>query len=173
MDVSELVEQAKRGNKEALVQLIMAEKASYYKLAYVYTQNKEDAMDAMQEMILILYEKINQLKNKDSFYTWSKTILVNIVKEKIRKNKKLIYMEELRDEEMVSNENSEDKLDLEIYLNRLSYKHKEVIQLRYFLDLDYETISQLLKLPLGTVKSRLNAGMKILRELLGGGYYDR
>lgn len=171
MDINGLVEQAKRGNKEALVQLIMAQKASYYKLAYIYTQNKEDAMDAMQEMILLLYEKIDQLKNNDSFYTWSKTILVNMAKRRYKENKKVVSIDEIKIQTIELHNNSENKLDLEMYLNKLNYKYQEVIRLRYFLDLDYETISQLLKIPLGTVKSRLNAGIKILKKSLGGEYY--
>jgi RNA polymerase sigma-70 factor (ECF subfamily) len=170
VDINGLVGQAKEGNKEALVQLIMAQKASYYRLAYVYTQNKEDAMDAMQEMILLVYQKIDQLKNNDSFYTWSKTILVNIVKRRHKKNRKVISIEEIK-AETIDAYNSENRLDLEMYLNKLSYKHQEVIRLRYFLDLDYETMSQLLKIPLGTVKSRLHAGIKILKESFGGDYY--
>ena len=58
-----LVKKAKKGNKEALIMLIMDNKMEYYKLAYTYMKNKEDSLDALQEMIVILYEKIHTLKN--------------------------------------------------------------------------------------------------------------
>ena len=52
MYVVRLVKKAKKGNKEALLQLIMAEKDAYYKLAFTYMGNTHDAMDAMEEMIV-------------------------------------------------------------------------------------------------------------------------
>ena len=72
--VSRLVRQAKKGNKDALLQLIMADQDAYYRLAYSYMGNEHDAMDAMEDMIVTLYEKIGQLLNGESFYSWSKTI---------------------------------------------------------------------------------------------------
>ncbi|MBU3099735.1 MULTISPECIES: hypothetical protein [Clostridium] len=52
-----LVKSAKNGDKEALLNLIMERKNEFYKLAYVYTENKEDAMDAMENMIVMLYQQ--------------------------------------------------------------------------------------------------------------------
>ncbi|HLR35199.1 MAG TPA: sigma factor-like helix-turn-helix DNA-binding protein [Tissierellales bacterium] len=49
----------------------------------------------------------------------------------------------------------------------LSSKHQEVIRLRYLLDLDYKTIGEILKIPLGTVKSRINAAMRNLKRIYG------
>ena len=63
MDVN-LVKEAKRGSKDALVRLIMDEKQSYFRLAYTYTKNQADALDALADMIVILYEKISDLKNE-------------------------------------------------------------------------------------------------------------
>lgn len=74
MNVSKLVKKAKHGNKEALVKLIMQEKQSFYKLALVYVGNEHDALE---NMIVILYGKTEQLNDDEAFYRWSKTILVN------------------------------------------------------------------------------------------------
>ncbi|QUH24695.1 RNA polymerase sigma factor [Serpentinicella alkaliphila] len=49
----------------------------------------------------------------------------------------------------------------------------EVIKLRYFLDLDYETIGRILKIPIGTVKSRISVGINKLKESLGGDINER
>ena len=68
--------------------------------------------------------------------------------------------------------NPEDKIVLAHYLSKLSPAHQEVIRLKYFLELDYETIGQILKIPLGTVKSRLSIGMKNLKESIGGDYIN-
>lgn len=164
-----LVKEAKQGDKEALVQLIMAKKQDYYKLGYIYMKNSEDALDAMEDMIVILYECIHKLKKEESFYSWSKTILVNCCKNSLRKNKKIILLE--RTKEIFYEDTFQQKdeaLVLEEYLAQLHQKHQEVIKLRYFLDLDYKTIAKLLKVPIGTVKSRISIGLKKLKERIGG-----
>lgn len=61
MRVALKVKQAQKGNKEALLQLILAEKDPFYRLALAYMGKEHDAMDALEEMIVILYEKIGQL----------------------------------------------------------------------------------------------------------------
>jgi len=173
MDIKLLIKQAKKGDKEALLSIVMAQQAEYYKLAYVYMKDKEDSLDAMQDMIVILYENISKLKKEEAFYSWSKTILVNSCKSKLKKDKKLIFLDDIKEQSIGEvYDNSDDKIVLYKYLSKLSDKHQEVIKLKYYLDLDYETMSQILKIPLGTVKSRLNAGMKILKESLGGEYLE-
>ncbi|WP_129598882.1 RNA polymerase sigma factor [Anaerophilus nitritogenes] len=167
MDIQDLVKKSKQGDQEALVKLIMSKKDDYYKLAYVYMKNSEDAMDAMEDMIVILYENIHKLKKEDAFYSWSNTILVNCCKNILRKNKKNIALDFLKDGIYESRfDEKEDQLMIQRYLSRLNYKHQEAIKLRYFLDLDYETISNILKVPLGTVKSRISIGIKKLRKML-------
>lgn len=171
VEIKLLVKKAKDGDKEALLSLVMAQQADYYKLAYVYMKNEEDAMDAMQDMIVILYENIPKLKDDDAFYSWSKTILVNSCKNRLKKKRKIISLDDIKEQSIDEvYDNPEDKIVLERYLSELNHKHQEVIKLKYLLDLDYETISQILKIPLGTVKSRISIGMKKLRESLGGEY---
>lgn len=173
MEINELIHQAKNGDKEALLSLVMAQQADYYKLAFVYMKNKEDALDALQDMIVILYDNISKLKKEDAFYPWSKTILVNSCKNKLKKKKKVIYLDSINEEATDEiYEAPDDKIVLDKYISDLSEKHQEVIKLRYYLDLDYENISRILNIPLGTVKSRLNAGLKKLKEALGGEYIE-
>lgn len=173
MDIKLLIVQAKKGDKEALLKLVIDKQTEYYKLAYVYIKNNEDALDAMQDMIVILYENISKLKKEESFYSWSKTILVNLCKNKVKKKKSLIFLDDMKDQAIDEvYDNPDDKIVLEKYLSKLSDKHQEVIRLRYYLDLDYESISEILRIPLGTVKSRLSVGIKQLKESLGGEYLD-
>ena len=87
MDFELRVKRAKDGDKDALLNLIMDRKSEFYKLAFIYKMNREDAMDAMEDMIVILYQKIKSLKNNEFFYSWGKTILVNCCKNILRKRK--------------------------------------------------------------------------------------
>lgn len=169
MDTEGLVKKAKAGDKDALVQLIMCKKQDYYKIAYVYMKNSEDAMDAMEDMILKLYQNINKLKNEKAFDSWSKTILVNCCKNLLRKKKKIVSLENVKEEIYEEDfHNKESGIILEEHLSKLTEKHREVIKLRYYLDMDYKTISETVKVPVGTVKSRISNGLKKLKVSLGG-----
>lgn len=177
MNVVRLVKKAKKGDKDALLELILAEKEAYYKLALTYTGNQHDAMDAMEEMIVVLYEKITQLKKDEAFYSWSKTILVNHCRAMLRKQKKVVSIDEWvtannqepRDERSsASYRSSEQFLDIQESLKHINTHQKEAIQLKYFHDLDYETIAAVTNVSIGTAKSRVFQGLKKLREYYGG-----
>lgn len=176
MDVIQLVKKAKRGNKEALLQLIMKQKDEYYKLAYTYMGNQHDAMDAMEDMIVRLYENIHQLKKESAFYSWSKTILVNSCKTLLKKRKKFVLVDEweahpeIKSKPSIGNdfENSEQYIDIQQLLLVLNEQQAEAIKLKYLLDLDYQTISGLTNVSIGTVKSRIFQGMQKLKNQFGG-----
>ncbi|WP_291651191.1 RNA polymerase sigma factor [Clostridium sp.] len=166
------VKKAINGDKEALLKLIMSEKDNYYKLAYAYMKNEHDALDILQEMIVVLYKEIPKLKKLDSFYSWSKTILVNLCKKELSKRKKYeeVNLENIS-EENTFNE-SENKIYLKSLIENLNDNQKEVIRLRYYLDYTYEEISEIMEIPLGTVKSRINKGINKIRKIIGGDIND-
>lgn len=169
METKLLVKRAKKGDKDALVKLIMGKKDDYYRLAYVYLNNKEDTLDAIEDMIVILYENIYKLRKNEAFYSWSKTILVNCCKKIIGKRKKTVSIDYI--DALACNgdmETKDNRILLESYLSELEEKQREVIKLRYFLDLEYTTIADILNIPLGTVKSRLSNGINRLKERFGG-----
>lgn len=176
MEVFQLVKKAKKGDKEALLQLIMKEKDAYYKLAFTYMGNQHDAMDAMEEMIVRLYESVHQLKKDEAFYSWSKTILVNSCKTMLKKHKRLVLVEELNDQ--MENEHhhlaedpykhSEQQIDIQQLLLHVNEHQKEAIELKYFHDFDYQTIADMTNVSIGTVKSRIFQGLKKLKAHFGG-----
>ncbi|HBS43911.1 MAG TPA: RNA polymerase subunit sigma-24 [Paenibacillus sp.] len=177
MDVARWVKKAKKGNKEALLHLIMSEKDVFYRLAFSYMRNTHDAMDAMEEMIVTLYEKIGQLKKEEAFYSWSKTILVNVCKQLLHKRGKLVLLEDwsnVDDSELdqaVSSDpyrRSEQQMDIEALLLQVNEHQREAIQLKYFHDLDYQTIADITKVSIGTVKSRIYHGLQTLKNQYRG-----
>lgn len=175
MDVVNRVKLAKKGDKEALLQLILSQKSSYFRLAYSYMRNEADAMDALEEMIVVLFERIGQLKKEESFYAWSKTILVNQCKRLLKKNNKVIPLGDPLD---VSTRNIppigvsdyrqvEEQMDLQVLLAHLNPFQREAIQLKYYHDLDYGSIAEITRVSTGTVKSRIYQGLQKLRTLYG------
>jgi RNA polymerase sigma factor (sigma-70 family) len=175
MDVVNMVKKAKKGDKEALLQLILSEKNAYYRLAYSYMRNEEDAMDVLEEMIVKLYERIGQLKKEESFYTWSKTILVNQCKRSLKRNNTVIPLGdqlEVSKGQIDSSAKSdysqvEEQMDLQALLTHLNADQSEAIQLKYFHDLDYGSIAAMTHVSTGTVKSRIYQGLQKLRALYG------
>ncbi|MDY0235605.1 MAG: RNA polymerase sigma factor [Gudongella sp.] len=166
VELKYLVKKAKKGDKGALLQLILQEKDNYYKLAYVYMRNQQDAEDMVQDMIISLYDNIKSLHKEDMFYSWSKTILVNLCKKNLGNRNRLIPVESLEDE-AIDFLGEEERMDLDYYLSSLGENYQEIIRLRYYLDMEYSTISDILQIPLGTVKSRLNTAMNKLRSAMG------
>ncbi|MEK4973080.1 RNA polymerase sigma factor [Niallia sp. FSL R7-0648] len=172
MNDEQLVQKAKKRNKKALLQLVMQQKDDYYRLAYSYMGNSHDAMDAMEEMIIILYEKIAQLEKIESFYSWSKTILVNICKGKLKKERREIVMDDLEQHNLLHTTDpykySVETLDIVQLLTKLPPVQAEAIKLKYFHDFDNETIASIMKVSTGTVKSRIHNGLKRLKKIYGG-----
>ena len=169
MDEAALVRQARTGDKEALIQLVMDRKNEYYRLAYAYTGNREDSLDALQDMIVILFDNIRKLKDTDAFYSWSKTILVNRCRAMLRKSGRVITLEEQKEESYHENYPArEARQDILVCMDRLNSGQQEAIKLKYFMDMDYETIARITSVPVGTVKSRIFNGLARLKELLGG-----
>ncbi|MDQ6422260.1 sigma-70 family RNA polymerase sigma factor [Paenibacillus sp. LHD-117] len=175
MNISRLVKQAQKGNKEALLQLIIAEQDAYYRLAYSYMRNEHDAMDAMEDMIVMLYEKLDQLQKVDAFYSWSKTILVNRCKTILRQKERFLPLEDERESSFaaLTDDNpyrfTESEMDMQVLLSHLNARQREAIELRYVHDLPYQTIADMTEAPLGTIKSRISQGIQKLKTIVGGG----
>ena len=168
-----LVKKAKSGDKEALMQLVLGAKDEYYRLAYTYVENEHDAMDALENMIVILYEKIDQLQKPESFYSWSKTILVNECRALLRKRKKIVFLEQDQTEQLVDESLIEtDQYSFDELLTSLSPVQKEAVQMKYYLDYDFETIAKLTNVPVSTAKSRVFHALKKLRITLGGDDFE-
>lgn len=178
MNISRLVKQAQKGNKEALLQLIIAEQDAYYRLAHSYMRNEHDAMDAMEDMIVTLYEKLDQLQKGEAFYSWSKTILVNRCKTMLRKKVRYLPLEEEGEPALavLTGDNpyhsKESEMDMQVLLSHLNPRQREAIELRYVHDLPYQTIADMTDAPIGTIKSRISQGIQKLKSIIGGDHYE-
>jgi RNA polymerase sigma-70 factor (ECF subfamily) len=166
---------AKKGERALFDVLIQQRIEVLYRIAYSYFRDKDKASDAVQDTILIAYKSFDKLKDKDKFNSWITTILVNRCRDILRRNKKINlqeYDEKVLDintiKANVKSEYSklEDKLFVIQLLDSIDKKYREVISLKYLGDYTIEEISVVLDIPQGTVKSRLNTGIKKLRTLM-------
>lgn len=158
------------GDKEAFSILIKENLKSLYTVAKGILNSEYDIEDAIQNTILKSYEKIEYLKNEEYFKTWLTRILINECNNIIRKNKKVTYIEDSQ----INNEAYEDKyknIDLINAINSLTLDLRTTMWLFYFNDMSIEEISYSLKIPKGTVKSRLNRGREKIYNIMSEGCY--
>jgi RNA polymerase sigma-70 factor, ECF subfamily len=167
LNTEELVRMAQKGNHQAFCQLVEERKESIYRIAYSYVRNKEDALDIVSESVYKAYVSIGHLQNPRHFQTWFTRILINNAINHIQKNKKLFPLDEgIAVKQQAGSVSSEETIDLYRAIDGLPAKERMVIILMYVEGFTLTEIADLLKCPLGTVKTRLNRALKTLRAIL-------
>ena len=167
-----------KNNSEAFEELLLQYKSYLYKVAYTYVKDKEAALDILQETSFKAWLNIHTLKDEEKFKPWITKILVNTAINYIRKESKVIYIDD--ENPIISSENIvskkaislEEKLDLYKAIDLLKPKYKTVIILKYFDDMKIEDISYELDVHINTVKSHLRRAKEELNNTLKEGYLD-
>ncbi len=136
----------------------------FYRLAYSYVKNADDALDIVQESIYKAITSINTLRDPNSIKTWVYRIIVNTSLDFIRKRRREISV----DKEFLLNGESgvvDDypDIDLENALEELPEVYYSIIVLRYFEDLKIREIADVLDMNENTVKTRLYKGLEKLK----------
>ncbi|WP_425806207.1 RNA polymerase sigma factor [Desulfitobacterium sp. Sab5] len=153
----------KKTNKKEVVDYILENYTSFYRLAYSYARNKDDSLDIVQDSILKAISALNKLEGIEHVRTWFYRIVVNTSLDLLRKQKRLkaINDEDLAQLTRVNADNSH--LDLERLLDDLPANYRVIVVLRYFEDLKIEDIALILNENVSTVKTRLYTALKKLR----------
>lgn len=185
MDLSEteLIKRCQNGDRAAFDELVRMYQGQVINIAYGMLSDREDAYDAAQEAFIKVYRNIGNFKGKSSLSTWIYRIVSNVCNDFLRKRQRggvVVSMNgaasedddkdmDITDtaptpEELV--ELSEEQRALRIAISELSAEYREIITLSDIEQLSYEEISEVLKCPAGTVKSRLNRARNALRKKL-------
>ncbi len=175
-----LIEAAQEGDREAFDSLVEGHYRSVYNTSYRMLGTPGDASDATQAVFVRVWEALSSFRGDASFSTWLYRITMNVCLDEIRrrKNQPLSLTEEddegepaaERDMPDVSDEPSRtaEQRDLQRLVHeaiaRLSEDFRTVIVLYDLRGLSYQEISDVLDIPLGTVKSRLNRARQALRD---------
>jgi len=171
------MEKWQSGDMSAFEALFQQYQGLVFKTAYLMTGNKEEAEDILQEVFVSVWKfrhTFNATKGK--LTTWLHRITVNQCIGKHRKKQPALLSleeasldlpdmkrQELPEEALVSKWEYERLMRA---MNSLDSKHRPVLVLRYFDGLSYGEIAQVVDIPLGTVKSRINQALRSLREQL-------
>jgi RNA polymerase sigma-70 factor (ECF subfamily) len=132
-------------------------------------KNEHDALEIYQNTVYKAYINIHKIKNPQYFKTWITKILINIINDTFRQNKKEteIYNRQTA-EEYKEGIDIEDRIVLYAALDSLTYKYKTSIILKYIHDMSIKDISMVMNCSENTVKSYIHRAKKELLKTLKG-----
>ncbi|MCI9440998.1 MAG: RNA polymerase sigma factor [Ruminococcus sp.] len=156
-----LIKKAQKQDTDAFIQLIEENKTALYKVAKSYLKNEEDIADAMQDTVLSAFEHIGELRSVTFFKTWLTRILINHCNDIIRKQSRMVAMEEAEEPAGSLIESDYEFYDL---LRELPEKDRTVFLLYYGEGFNTREISEMMGWNENTVKSRLQRGRKKLEQ---------
>lgn len=174
---NELVRLVKEGNKQAFTEIISLYQKRIFKVAYGFFQDRDDAMEIVQETFLRIYEKIDKFDNHSSFKNWVYRIAYNLCIDFYRKFKS--KKKNWSDFNEFDDVRSDDIVDPEVHLDRqnfrenlqesletISKRQKMIFVMKHYNSLKFREISEILNISVGTVKSLHHRAAKALKEKL-------
>ena len=177
---AELVRRARKGNAAAREELAERHRDSAFFLALQLLGNRDDALDVAQDAMLRFFKHLHRFDVSRPVRPWLFQIVRNRAldlfrRRKVRKHDSIDAAQE--DEDRADLQLVDESVDLErdasraqlqkriwAALQELSQAQREIIVLRDYQDLSYSEIAETLKIPIGTVMSRLHGARKRLRK---------
>ena len=167
-----LIEQTLLGNQRAYSELYDKTIEDVYKTAHFLIEEKSDVDDVVQEIYMQLYQSLSQFDRERPFRPWLIGLAVRQIHSYRRKRWMRLRIVKKAEEQRkpiefdFSNDlvNKISNQELVTLIHKLPYKLKQVIILRYLHDYSQEEVANILDVPVGTVKSRIHAALKKLRQ---------
>ncbi|MFJ5716802.1 RNA polymerase sigma factor SigW [Neobacillus sp. NPDC093127] len=180
--VKKRIKQVIKGDQDAFGEIVEIYKNSVYQLCFRMLGNRHEAEDMAQEAFIRAYVNIHTFNQDLKFSTWLFRIATNLCIDRIRKKKPDYYLDaevagtegltmysQIPDKTPLP-ENEVESLELhetiQMEILKLPEKYRSAIVLKYIEELSLNEISEILDLPLGTVKTRIHRGREALRQQL-------
>jgi RNA polymerase sigma-70 factor (ECF subfamily) len=182
-----LVRRCVAGDAVAWDEIVQRYHRRIYNICYRFAGSADDAQDLTQEVFIRMYRTLNSYDvGRGAFMTWVTTLTRNLLVDHFRKTKHdrltdsldatasdhpdaMPLSERIRDEGPAPDsgvQRRETHDAVHQALQKLSPELREAVILRDLQDMDYREIATVLKVPEGTVKSRINRGRAELARLL-------
>ncbi|MBP1937328.1 RNA polymerase sigma-70 factor (ECF subfamily) [Paenibacillus sediminis] len=177
-----LAKLARKGDQRAFAEIVELYKDKIYYLAYRMLNNRHEAEDIVQETFLRVYKNLERYDEHQKFSTWIYRIGTNLCIDRLRKRKAVYSLDaEVNDQEgsdgyaMIPGDErtpesefllSETQTTIRDAIDSLPAKYKSVMILRYLQDLSLQEISDVLDMPVTTIKTRVHRGRDFLRKKL-------
>ena len=153
----------KNKKDKAYEKYVLENKEKFYRIAFIYTKNREDSLDVVQDSIIKGYEKVDSIKDMESLDKWFVRIVVNTSLDLIRKRSKLSNLEDSHLEDLKVDESFEENNFNEI-INNLDEELKGIITLKYFNGYKIKEISEILVISESQVKNKMHKALNLLRK---------
>ena len=154
--------------EDQLTAFLVENQARFYRLAYSYLKDREEALDAVQTAVCRALEKQDSLHEPEALRTWFYRILVNICTDLLRQRKRVTFVPP----DALDCGSYEDPLPADDSLSRrvdaLPPEIQTIVKLRFYEELSLKEISAVTGWNLCTVKTRLYTGLKKLRVSMEG-----
>ena len=180
-DDDRLIADCLKGQTAAFGELVRRYQDRLFNTVFRLVDNAEDAQDVVQEAFLHAYQSLDRFKGESQFFTWLYRIAVNSAISLKRKQRIVVSLHidregqgsvpephdvsELSQPDLVL-ERADEERRIQAALNRLSPEHRAVLVLKDLEDQKYETMAEILQVPIGTIRSRLHRARLELREVL-------
>jgi len=176
-DDAQLIQQTLDGRSTAFGQLVRRYQERLYNTVVHVVGSNDDALDVVQEAFVQAFVKLESFRQSSAFYTWLYRIAFNVAASHRRRRRSTASVEharELTGEEPIDQglgphervELDERCRQIQEAIAGLSEEHRTVLVLREIDGCCYETIAEILRLPIGTVRSRLHRARLQLRDQL-------
>jgi RNA polymerase sigma-70 factor (ECF subfamily) len=143
---------------------VKAKERSLYRIAVSYMRRDADAADAVQDALLMAWEKRHSLREPAYFGTWLTRILINACKSRLRAMPREVTLTEMPD--VGTREMTEESLALREALEALDLKYRIPLVLYYLDGYPVKEVARIMRLPVGTVKSRLSRAKRLMKDKL-------
>ena len=169
-----LISSAQNGDSQALEILLKNHYEKIWGICKRLMINDQDALDATQESLIAIATRINKFERRSKFSTWLYRVTTNICFDELRKKSRIPIPDSESEKLEISTEPSfenhiSDKLLIDEVLNLLPNEYKTALVLRDLCDLNYDEISEVLNIPIGTVRSRISRGRSAITNYLTNG----
>ena len=178
----DLIARAKRGDVQAYEALVQQYETLAFRAAYLITRDDGEAADAAQEAFVRAYRALGSFRSGAPFRPWLLRIVTNLALNRLQANRRRLNMTERYTRQVLveTGHVSIDGLVLQRdqrqrllqAVGQLNPDQQALISLRYFLELPEAEVAATLKIPIGTVKSRLHRTLAKLREIIQTDYAD-
>jgi RNA polymerase sigma-70 factor (ECF subfamily) len=177
-----LIARAQRGDEQAYAALVQQYEQVAFRAAYLITHDDGDAADAAQDGFVRAYHALGSFRLGQPFRPWLLRIVTNLALNRIRSTQRRAQMTE-RYTQQVMVEDGDLSIDGHVAkreqqrrllqaVDQLAPDQRTLIALRYFLELSESEVAATLKIPIGTVKSRLHRTLTRLREIIQHDFPD-
>ena len=167
---AELVERAQRGDHEAFESLATAAYHRLYAVARRILRDGYAAEDAVQDTLLKAWRELRGLRDPEKFDAWLHRLLVNACRDQVRRrNRRPLEVDIPNLERAAPGDDMArlaDRDEIERAFLELSVEHRAVLVLTHYLGLSGPEIAAILRIPPGTVHSRLHYGSQAMRAAL-------